>query len=98
MTRGEMLLLQTAEEASEVAQALSKRLRFGSNDVYPMQDGTAGNRVICELIDLLTMIDMCQAEGLIPVFDPAIVPRLMELKRQKVEKYLLYSKDKGTLV
>ena len=50
MNRGEMLLLQTAEEATEVAQALSKRMRFGSNDVYPMQDGTTGNRVVCEII------------------------------------------------
>lgn len=97
MNRSEMLLVQMMEECDEVSQAVSKQLRFGPNNVFPMQDGTLGNRVVCETIDFLTILAMCQEEGLIPPIGTQQLKDLSALKREKVEKYLVYSRDKGTL-
>lgn len=101
MTRKDLLLIQLGEEACEISQAVSKQLRFGPNNKYPTQDDeSAGNRVVTELIDLFALIDMCCDEGIIPseiLSDFDKVMELMELKKQKVEKYLEYSRDKGIL-
>lgn len=102
MTRKDLLLIQLGEEACEVSQAVSKQLRFGPNNKYPTQDDeSAGNRLVTELIDLLTLVDMCLDEKIIP--DDLLdknherVHELMELKRQKVEKYIEYSRNKGII-
>jgi len=101
MTRQDLLLIQLGEEACEVSQAIAKQLRFGPNNKYPTQDDeTAGNRVVTELIDLACLVDMCKEEGIIPsdiLDNEGECVRLMSLKRQKVEKYLEYSRKQGVL-
>lgn len=94
MNRLEHLLVITAEECSELAQETAKSLRFG---VYEQRDLPTTNleRMQVEYNQLLAMIDMVNIELGFPHLqrDEGII----EEKRAKVEKYLLYSKELGTL-
>lgn len=96
MNRQEHLLTVLGEEGVEVAQRCSKALRFGLSEIQPGQELTNAERIRGEYIDLLAVMRMLVEEGAIePVTDDDIP--LMEQKRQKVEKFLLYSKEQGTL-
>jgi len=96
MTRREMLLVQLMEEAAEVAQAASKCLRFGTNHTWPAHEGTAEFRLTSEVWDLLTLVNLCQLEGTIAPH-PVDLPLIMQMKKEKVEKYLLLSAELGKL-
>ncbi len=94
MTRSEMLLVQLMEEAGEVVQGASKCLRFGTNHTWPALEKTAEYRLGSELIDLLALIEMCQAEGYISPW-PSDVRERITAKKAKVEKYMSMSVDLG---
>lgn len=98
MTREELLLLQVMEECSEVAQAISKRLRFGKDHVWPTVVGTSTDRITQEIIDLCSVIMMCEDEGILPSISelPDVLDRI-QAKMDRVEKYLLISKQEGCL-
>lgn len=89
MTREEHLLTIAIEECNEVAQRLSKALRFGLSEVQPGQSYANDYRVIVEYNDLIAVLRMLNLE----VRDP----RLIAMKREKVEHFLSYSVDCGTL-
>ena len=95
MTRKEMLLLILSEEAAEVAQGVTKALRFGLNEVYPVTGKTNLERLIEELNDMAAVIQMLQEEQVLPwgIHDK----KQTEAKKIKVEKYLEYSKSLGLL-
>ena len=94
MTRTEHLLWILAEECAEVAQRASKAARFGLAEVQPEQDLNNADRLRDELTDLLAVAEMLNDDELIGCYDYATGKRQ---KREKVEKFLRYSAECGTL-
>lgn len=101
MTRVEHLLFILAEECAEVAQRASKAARFGLGDIEPGQDMTAAERVNGELLDLYAVAGILVREGsldsLMDIIVRPDVARAIEAKQQKVERFLAYSRECGTL-
>ncbi len=93
MTRLEHLLIILAEECSEVAQRASKALRFGLDEVQPRQGLSNEQRLWQELSDLVAVSEMLLAERGQGGVDPAAV----QAKKAKVERFLEYSRQCGTL-
>lgn len=96
MTRTDHLLVIAAEECNEVAQRITKSLRFGLEEVQPgMGDcGTNAERILSEYAHLLAVMRMLVAEKALPVMD---LEHLMQAKIAQVEKFLLYSEECGRL-
>lgn len=94
MNRLEHLLTILGEECSELAQETAKALRFG---IHEQRDLPTSNhdRMQKEYNDILAVIIMLNNEkaDIDLYFDPVLTMR----KKEKVEKYLLYSKELGTL-
>lgn len=91
MTRQEHLLIRAMEECAEVAQRISKALVFGLDEVQPGQPLTNRDRVVAEYTDLVAVMEMAG-------FPLAVVNgRRVDEKIAKVEKYLRYSEQCGTL-
>jgi len=93
MNRGEHLLTILTEECAEVIQAATKASRFG---MHEQRDLPTSNyeRLKAELNDIYAMVEMIQHE-----FDIDLEPdqAAIKAKQNKVEKYLEYCKDLGTL-
>jgi len=92
MNRKEHLMTILTEECAEVQQAVTKALRFGLNEGRDIET-TNADRLKAELNDLWAIVEMLNAEG----FDLHLDTVLREAKKHKVEKYLLYSAECGTL-
>ena len=98
MNREQHLLTILAEECNEVAQRVSKALRFGISEVHP---DTAINpdqlnnakRIAQEMGDLIGAWEMLEHEGVVPKIDHAQI----RAKKEKIERYLVYSKQVGEL-
>jgi phosphoribosyl-ATP pyrophosphohydrolase len=101
VTRKEHLLVCACEEAIEVALALAQRiskgLRFGLDEVQVGQDKTNAERVIQEFADLTALISMLASEGHLPFVGADKFAEMTAAKKAKIEKFLLVSKDHGTL-
>jgi hypothetical protein len=95
MNRKEHLLTILAEEGAEVGQIVSKILRFGMDDVMPGQFQTNEDRLIEEFNDLVGMMQMLREEGIIK--KPFMNQILCDGKKARVERFLKYSRRKGTL-
>jgi len=93
MNKTEHLLIILAEECAEVIKETSKALRFGLSDHAPDSKITNAESIVKEVADLTAIIEMLQAENLI--LNPPLY--YITEKKQKVEKWLKYSKEKGTL-
>lgn len=94
MNRSEHLLTIVAEEAVEVAQRATKALRFGLDEVQPGQQLSNLQRLMGEVYDLLGSLEMLhRAAGRHMGIDLDAV----EAKKAKVEKFLAYSLELGTL-
>jgi len=63
MTLEEYLLVCLAEEASEVAHATCKCLRFKPNEAWPGKNGTNLELLIREVNDLMAILEMLADEG-----------------------------------
>lgn len=108
MNRQEHLLTIGMEECAEVAQRISKALRFGLDEVQPNADGLHppdGNptrqsnleRIRAEFTDLLAVLDMA---GIIAIDRQGRVfvdAQQRDAKVRKVERYLVYAAQQGTL-
>lgn len=95
MTRDEHLLVIAMEECNEVAQRLSKALRFGMEEAQPVETGGDGHtnnrdRIWNEWCDLVALMRMLKI--------PCASIAAMDTKRGKVERFLAYSADCGKLV
>lgn len=93
MNRQELLLVQLSEECSEVAQNISKALRFGTDEVYHKLTLTNSQRVTQEMQDLIAVFELLVEEDILPGLN---LYKITE-KKIKVEKYLQYSKELGIL-
>ncbi len=89
------LLVILSEECSEVIKNVSKALRFGLRDGYPGSSKTNADNISSEITDVLAVVVMLVNEGYIeePNRDGVLLK-----KTKKIEKYLLYSKQKGSLI
>jgi NTP pyrophosphatase (non-canonical NTP hydrolase) len=96
MTRTEHLLTILAEECAEVAQRASKALRFGPHEKQPGQDYTNLERIEAEMADLLGAYLMI-ADETKGMYQPETLLGMRNLKKAKVEKFLNYSRECGTL-
>ena len=94
MNRKEHLLTILSEECAEVIQGVSKALRFGLDDVGPSSQSDNRENISNELNDLLGIIEMLKDEDILKSYHSRI--RIVH-KKAKVEKYLKYSKERGTL-
>ena len=92
MNRTEHLLVIFAEECCEVAQETSKALRFGVNEQRDLPTSNL-QRIEKEFSQLLAMREMLETEGVVINIDFKVIRD----KKAKVEEYLLYSKECGTL-
>jgi hypothetical protein len=96
MTRNEMLLATVAEECAEVAQRATKAIRFGLDEIQEGQGLTNAERIMVEFADLFAVMTRLQDADLIPRFD-AHFYAMVGKKTQKIEQYLGYSQQCGTL-
>lgn len=96
MNRKEMLLMQLSEECSEVSQAVSKIFRFGSEFKNPYTGVSNIDQLRQEIIDVLTLIDMCKLFDNTPEVEEDLSVRV-QIKMIKVEEYLVVSEDAGQL-
>lgn len=95
MYKIEYLLACIAEEGSEVSQIACKALRFGLNDHAPNSDMSNGELIVKELNDLLAVVEMLKDEGY-PL--PMVGDRDdIQQKKDKVERFMEYSKRSGHL-
>jgi len=86
MNRKEHLLTILGEECSEVHKETCKILRFGLT-------AEKRDRLQAEYNEILAMLDMLANEGIV-VYK---MPHIIAAKKEKVEKFLLESKELGTL-
>jgi len=93
MTYTEHLLTILAEECAEVAQRASKALRFGLEEIQPGQTLTNAQRIMEEYDDLRAVVELCSVRGMMPMPDDWRV----KAKQQKIDQYLRYSQQQGTL-
>jgi len=106
MNRQEHLLTILGEECSELHQDICKALRFGLEDKGPNNKLDNTQLMFKEFNDILAMVEMINEhmtskpwEG-VTYTKKGILYRddkMVEEKKAKVEKYLLYSEAKGTL-
>lgn len=93
MNTSEHLLTVVAEECAEVAQRVSKALRFSLGEIQAGQSLTNAERIIQEYDDLRGAVLMCQDEGILPYSDLCRI----NAKRSKIKCYLKYSSAVGAL-
>lgn len=92
MNRQEHLLTILSEECAEVTQSVTKSLRFGLDDFW--KDSPVNrDKITQEMGDLLGIFFMLVGEGIID----APAESLISAKREKIEKFLQYARERGTL-
>ena len=96
INRAEHLLICVAEECNEVAQRVSKALRFGLTEVQAGQNRTNAERIMDEFADLTTVLAML-AENDHLDFDTPNIETKMKAKVAKIEKYMTIAREQGTL-
>ncbi len=94
MTRKEALLTILSEECVETAQRVSKALRFTCEEIQPGQDQNNAQRIVYEFNDILAVMEILQAEGII---EKVIDREAIDKKKEKVKKYLDYSVKVGAV-
>lgn len=98
MNRAEYLLAKLMEEAGEVTVAAAKCAVFGFDDVNILKRDDPNHPNNAEILareidDLIGVREMLEREGLIRSFNAERVAAKIE----KVEKWMEYSREKGTL-
>lgn len=88
------LLSCLAEECAEVAQRISKALRFGLDEIQPGQNLSNAQRVVLELHDVWATLSMCCDHNILE-FEHDV--ELTEDKKAKIRKYMEYSRSIGRL-
>ena len=93
VTKTEHLLTCLGEECAEVLQRVSKALRFGLAEIQTGQSLTNAERLTYELCDLLSVAKLLIDSDLIPATDAELIGS----KRKKLEAYIRYAEQCGTL-
>ena len=95
MNSQEHFLTCLAEECSEVAQRISKALRFSLNEVQPGQSLNNAQRISGELKDLNAIAGYLDMLGVIPGFLPS--DDEAQAKIEKIFKFMKLVRDQGAL-
>ena len=109
MNRLEHILTITAEECNEVAQRITKSLRFGLLNIEEGQEDTNLARILEEYTDLVAMLEMLENElknsnnkdinfqtlNLKKIHSKNYIKKQDKINR--VKKYFEISKKEGTL-
>ena len=93
MNRTEHLLTILSEECAEVAQRNSKAIRFTLEETQPGQPLTNAERIQYEFGDLIATYEILIEQGLLEWPSQTAI----FLKKAKIEKFLEYSQQRGTL-
>jgi len=96
MTEVEHLLTVLSEECAEVAQRVSKALRFGLEEVQPGQFATNAERIVEELADLWAVTTLLEREGVFKAHGDLFLD-MAERKKLKVSQFMEYAKECGTI-
>lgn len=96
MNRKEYLLLIAMEECNEISHRISKVLRFGEDEIQYGQSLTNIERLKQEVNDLVVVFDLLLEEG-IDVYSEGNTAHIKKLKREKIEKWMNHSKNRGNL-
>lgn len=96
MNRTEHLLVILSEECAELSKEVSKALRFGLNDHEPNQILTNKEKIVNEFNDLFAVMGMLKNDNIFTDGE-LITPNSINSKMAKVEKWLKYSENVGTL-
>ncbi len=96
MNRKEHLLICLSEECAEVAQRVSKALRFGLEEVQPEQHETNADRIVEELADLWAVTTLLEREGAFKAHGDRFLD-LAERKKAKLAQFMKYAEECGTL-
>ena len=97
MTRLEHLLTILAEECIETGQRATKALRFTMEEVQPGQELSNAERLIYEFNDIVAMMELLRDEGYLGAGKTIFDIEAINKKKAKVEQFLQYSKELGTL-
>lgn len=101
MTRDEHLMTIAVEECAEVQQRLTKALRFGLEQVQAAAGhavtGAADESMTNRERILLEYADLVATMGMLGLNDKPLDPARIAAKREKVERFLKYSAEVGTL-
>lgn len=100
MNRTEHLLTCLAEECAEVAQRVSKALRFGLDERQADQPDDNAERIRMEMYDLLAVYRMLSEDDwtLPPLhLDAELLDDLVAKKAAKIEKFMAISREQGVL-
>lgn len=97
MNKEEYLLTCVAEECAEIAKAACKALRFGLDDCAPGTTTTNAEHIKGEVRDLMAVIGMLQDMGSLPKQTLEENLRAAIAKREKVERFMQYSCERGCL-
>ena len=96
MNRQEHILTIVAEECAEIAQRASKALRFGLDEIEPGEDDDNFERMLAEFADLCGVLELVRPGASIEGMTKALRPKI-NAKKDRVESFLSYSKERGTL-
>lgn len=96
MNRKEYNMTCASEECNEIAQRISKALRFGLTEVQPGQPLNNAERIIDEFHDLFAVMTMLVQDGHLPARLIPSTERIVE-KWKKIDKFTEISRREGTL-
>jgi hypothetical protein len=92
LTVQQHLLVKLMEECAEVVQAAAKALLFGIEHSGPKMESNLAN-LNFELSDVIGTIQACKDHGI----ELHMCPHAAHAKVGKIERYMEYSKELGTL-
>lgn len=95
LTEDQAILIQASEECCEVQHRISKALRFGLDEVQSGQSASNRERIEAEIVDLVCLLELMQKRGIITLPIPEVPYDLTKSKREKLRRYLAYSKELG---
>lgn len=99
MTKKDYLLQKLQEECAEIIVIASKYNCFGPESFHPddPKKVTNAQNLARELMDLMAVIQMVGAEGILPEMSPKQAEEAINNKIHKVEYYMESSRDCGRL-
>ncbi len=92
------LLVCLMEESAEIAQAAAKSIRFGLDDSHPERMGETNEEdLLEELYQCIAVVEMLQENKNLKILTNEEIRCIKNKKKEKMIKYMSYSKEKGQL-
>ncbi|MFW3653520.1 hypothetical protein [Vagococcus fluvialis] len=92
------LLVCLMEESAEIAQAAAKSIRFGLDDSHPERVGETNEDDLLEkLYQCIAVVEMLQENKNLKTLTNEEIQCIKNKKKEKMIKYMSYSKEKGQL-